>query len=330
MRTIIIIIFLLLTNFVHINAQRERGIYNNPLLKDYVADPNILTTKNIYYLFSTGKEIPYYYSDDLVTWKKGEILWNKKSTPFVYNNLWAPHFIKINNKYFGYVSAWLNNSKTSYTFVISSDYPNRDYKFIKPLLTVENTGVTNPIDPFYYEENQYNRWIFFGSCYGIYCIQLSDCATRIKEDASPILISSEGEGAYIKKIDEWYYLLFSVGEYWNYTYSIKYGRSKSIFGPYYDKNGFSLTNGGGEILLKSNKNDRFYGPGHNGEIIKDKKGHYYITYHCHDRYENNHQNLRQLMISEISIDNDKWLTIIDEKGNPTIKPTQYFRLPILK
>jgi arabinan endo-1,5-alpha-L-arabinosidase len=44
------------------------------------------------------------------------------------------------------------------------------------------------------------------------------------------------------------------------TYKIAVGRSKDITGPYVDKNGVSMMQGGGTILDEGN--DRWIGPGH--------------------------------------------------------------------
>lgn len=55
----------------------------------------------------------------------------------------------------------------------------------------------------------------------------------------------------------------------NSTYKIAYGRSKSITGPYLDKSGKSMSEGGGTIL--DSGNDRWKGPGGqdivNGNIL---------------------------------------------------------------
>ena len=58
-----------------------------------------------------------------------------------------------------------------------------------------------------------------------------------------------------------------------------------------------------EKILSSRPGDRFYGPGHNGEIFAAPSGRTYMIYHCHDRevapYKQDGYNPRPLFMQEI-------------------------------
>ena len=88
------------------------------------------------------------------------------------------------------------------------------------------------------------------------------------------------EASYIYKKDGYYYLFGSAGtccDVVNSTYHVVYGRSRSLFGPYVNKNGGSMLNNQCETMLQSNS--FVAGPGHNAEFVEDDKGQTWIIYH---------------------------------------------------
>ena len=61
------------------------------------------------------------------------------------------------------------------------------------------------------------------------------------------------------------------------TYQTVVGRSKSVWGPYVDKQGRSMMENHHELLIRGNK--RFVGTGHNSELVTDDAGQDWILYH---------------------------------------------------
>lgn len=92
------------------------------------------------------------------------------------------------------------------------------------------------------------------------------------------------EAAYIHPNPKtgYYYLFVNWGGCCNgidSTYEIRVGRSKNPMGPYLDKNGKDMMQGGGTLLQKTR--GYFIGPGHTG--IWKKAGKEYISFHYYDR-----------------------------------------------
>ena len=85
-------------------------------------------------------------------------------------------------------------------------------------------------------------------------------------------------------------------------YKVAVGRSKSITGPYLDKDGKSLSNGGGSIILKGNKN--YAGIGHCAVYTFDGKD--YILAHG---YSIKDDGMSKLIVREIKWDKDGWPVI---------------------
>jgi arabinan endo-1,5-alpha-L-arabinosidase len=64
----------------------------------------------------------------------------------------------------------------------------------------------------------------------------------------------------------------------NSTYNIRVGRSREITGPYLDRDGKDLAQGGGTLLLGSD--GAFIGPGHAG--LFEQHGRFYFSCHFYD------------------------------------------------
>ena len=109
---------------------------------------------------------------------------------------------------------------------------------------------------------------------------------------------------------DWWYLFASSGEYNNGTYAIVVGRARHLTDDFTDRTGRLMKEGFAETILRSRPGDRFYGPGHNGEIFSSPSGRTYMVYHCHDReltpYRPHGYNPRPFFLQEILWDSDGW------------------------
>ena len=89
------------------------------------------------------------------------------------------------------------------------------------------------------------------------------------------------EGAYLYSYGGYYYLFASIDTCCNgvnSTYRIVVGRSTMVTGPFTDRGGLALTNGGGTILLSAHGN--INGPG--GESIFTDTTGPTLVYHYYD------------------------------------------------
>jgi arabinan endo-1,5-alpha-L-arabinosidase len=95
------------------------------------------------------------------------------------------------------------------------------------------------------------------------------------------------------------------------TYQTVVGRSRSLFGPYVNKEGEDMMNNKYTLIITSN--DRFVGNGHNSQIVQDNDGNDWIFYHGVDR---NNPKGRQLMMDRVRWDAQNWPYI--QGGTPSI------------
>lgn len=98
----------------------------------------------------------------------------------------------------------------------------------------------------------------------------------------------------------YYYLFSSWGACCSgaYDYNIRVGRSTTVTGPYADKAGLALMQGGGTLLVAGN--DTWKAPGHNAVIVYGGKT--YNVYHALTAQTMS----ATLRVSELVWDSDGW------------------------
>lgn len=191
----------------------------------------------------------------------------------------------------------------------------------------------NAIDANVFVEEDGTAWLAFGSFWrGIKMTKLGKDYTRLSdpqewfpvsrrpEGTAPETVSTDtavsadprgkdfdaGNGAveapFIIKRNGKYYLFVSFdlccrGE--KSTYKVVVGRSDKVTGPYYDKDGVDMIDGGGSTVVSGN--GQFAGAGHCAVTTID--GEDYIFMHGYDRY---YDYRSKLLIRKISWSADGW------------------------
>lgn len=289
-----------------------------------VHDPVMIKADGYYYVFSTGPGITYYRSKDMDNWElvgrafKDEPSWAKRVSDSFDGHLWAPDIYLKNGKYYLYysVSAFgKNTSAIGVTVTKSLDPASPDYKWVDQgivVRSVPNRDHWNAIDPAIVEDNEGNAWMSFGSFWdGMKLVKLDDDMVRLaepqewhtiaaRERSHDIPTADPGDAAieapYIFKKDDYYYLFVSFDKCcrgMESTYNVVVGRSKNVEGPYLDRDGKDMNNGGGTLVIKGNKN--WVALGHNAAYTFDNKD--YLVLHAYERADNALQKLRILPIS---------------------------------
>lgn len=309
-----------------------------------IHDPVIAQENGQYYLFSTGPGITIYKSDDLVNWHysdrafAGEPTWAKQVSSSFDGHLWAPDIIKHNGLFYLYYSVSAFGKNTSAMGVTvnktldtsSPDYQWQDKGII--LQSVPHRDSFNAIDPAIIFDEQGTPWMSFGSFWGgLKIVQLNEDLVSIAKPEQwstiaklerPAFINEaepgpgQIEAPFIFKKDDYYYLFVSYGlccRADESTYHLAVGRSKSVTGPYIDKNGKDMALGGGSILLKGTK--AWPGLGHNSVYEFNSKD--YLVYHAYESADN---GLQKLKLSEITWDKDLW-PIVDSSTLDSYRST---------
>jgi arabinan endo-1,5-alpha-L-arabinosidase len=300
-----------------------------------VHDPALETEAGQYYLFSTGPGIPVYSAKDLMHWTaRGKVfeadpVWAKTVTSRFNGHIWAPDVVRHDGKYYLYYSVsgfGRNDSAIGVTVNQTLDPASPDYHWDDKGIVIRSVAGRddwNAIDANVIADDQGGGWMVFGSFWsGIKLVKLNadwtglaapeewhSLAKRPRPETADPREAGPGaiEGPFLFRHGDSYYLFASIGfccRGKNSTYRVVVGRAKQITGPYLDKEGRDMANGGGTALI--GENPAWAGWGGNGVYhIGDKD---YVVMHAYEAADNNFHRLKILTLT--------W----DGAGWPSIAP----------
>jgi arabinan endo-1,5-alpha-L-arabinosidase len=202
-------------------------------------------------------------------------------------NFWAPDVINVNGQYRLYYSCAGQGAPAAIGLATATNLagPWTDQGLV--------VAGNNAIDPAPLVDGS-NQWLTWGNWQtGIDLLQLNPSNGKALNSSRWDLVPGQVEAPYLHRNGSYYYLFFQRGLCCNGTSSTYYtvvARSTSVTGPYLDRNGVNVLNGGGSIFLP-NRDGRYIGPGHVGV------GEGRLTYHFYDGNDNGAPKLRVTTMS---------------------------------
>jgi arabinan endo-1,5-alpha-L-arabinosidase len=175
------------------------------------------------------------------------------------NHLWAPHVVERDNMFYLYYSASSFGVNTSAIGVARTPTPGDldSWQDLGPVLASDASVTYNAIDPMVFK-NRGQWWIAFGPFWdGIKLQRLADLSELVGEIHSlarrhPDVEFNPIENPQIFRKGK-NYLLTSRDfccQGVDSTDKVAVGRSTSVTGPYVDRDGVPLTEGGGTVILE--------------------------------------------------------------------------------
>ncbi|GAA4412615.1 hypothetical protein GCM10023148_06430 [Actinokineospora soli] len=277
-----------------------------------VHDPAIVKRPGGGYLLAhTGNGVSLKTSADRVTFRNAGAAF-PGGTPWAstYTNgsshLWAPDISHHNGRYLLYYSASTFGSNRSAIFLATST-TGAAGSWTHQGLVIESRSSDdfNAIDPNLVVDAEGRWWLSFGSFWsGIKLVRL-DPATGRRLDGAMVGTANSGsiEAPFIVKRGAYYYQYVSFGYCCRgaaSTYRIVVGRSTSVTGPYHDRAGVAMANGGGTEILAGH--GTVHGPGHQA-VLADTDGDF-LVYHY---YTDSGASL--LGINRLAYDAAGWPTV---------------------
>ena len=301
----------------------------------YVHDPYMLKDQGgVYWLYGTHNTLAS--SSDMSTFvTRGSDIspdfswWKTVNTTGTngLSDIWAPSVMFQNGVYYQYYSMPLysppgdSSAHSGAQAVIAlgtSTNPNGpwtdDGKIIESYgTTTGSTTAFNAIDPAPFLDGSGNWWMVFGSWEdGIHVLQLDPASgLRLASNSTIYNVAQRGlpsageEGAFIFPYNGWFYYFASTNVCCNgvnSTYRIIVGRSQSATGPYLDRGGIDLMNGGGTILLGSH--GTIFGPGGQSVFLDGTQP--TLVYHYYDGANNGTPTVG---INRLVFDSSGWPSI---------------------
>jgi arabinan endo-1,5-alpha-L-arabinosidase len=308
-----------------------------PLYGDYyLHDPGtMIKDGGNYFIYGDGQGISGLTTTDLRNWSAVSQVfpgsppaWTTNAVTGFTGYFWAPDIAYFNGRYNLYYacSSWgtINSAIGLVTSpsLVSPVWTDQG-KVIQSnpdFATTTNTHLTayNCIDPSILVDTNGTVWMSFGSYSdGILIMQLDpSTGKRIAANSpiyrvsnnGPVFFSNTEEGSCLYQRGGYYYLFVNFGgccDGVNSTYNIRVGRSLNVTGPYYDKGGINMTNGGGTMVLESTA--RYIGPGH--AAIMNDNGTNWFTFHY---YDGNHGGAATLGLMQLNWTADGWPALTND------------------
>lgn len=263
------------------------------------------------WVFSTGQGIQVHWSTNGTTWNLGtqifasEPAWWAQQVPnHTYLDVWAPDIFYYNGKYYLYYSISSFGSQNSAIGLVTCTSITQGNWVDQGMVLKSTTSSSyNAIDPNLFADKNGNLFMSFGSWWnGIYVTAIDKSTMKPTGNSYRIATKSggiEGSTVVYNSSTGYYYLFVSIGtccQGVNSTYKIAVGRSTSVTGPYYDKSGVDMKNGGGTVI--DSGNSAWKGPGG-----QDVAGTNILIRHAYSVAEN---GAAKMLISDLQWDSSGW------------------------
>lgn len=265
----------------------------NPVVEPVAADPTVIRDDDgAFYMFTTADDwgngrgmhaMSMFTSFDLVDWMYvGDVFDELPAWHPPGKHAWAPSVHEVDGMYHLYYSLY-DVANPCIGLATATDPAGPWTDLGRPVFCAQDVGIEGTIDPFVWDDGT-NLTMLVGNFKGIHAIPLTTDGTA--PDGTPIQVAdTRFEGPFVEYRNGFYYLFVSAGNCCNggnTAYRVLAGRSTSLTGPYIDRKGDDLDDGGGALLLAGS--DRWAGPGHNA-IVADDAGNDWIIYHASPRYD---------------------------------------------
>jgi arabinan endo-1,5-alpha-L-arabinosidase len=268
-----------------------------------IHDPSIIATEDGWASFATGVEraadggaIRTKTSPDGITWTEtgplpgGIPAWVKKELGFAPRNIWAPSVSRHSDTVYLYYSVSSFGRNNSVIGLMT----NAAFDAARPAEGWEDQGLVfrsrrddwlNAIDPFRIDVED-RAFLAFGSYWdGIRMIELDPVTGLRKGEGEPLRLASRNgdaiEASAVLEHEGKFYLFVSFDaccKGLDSTYRIMVGRADTVEGPYVDRDGKPMLDGGGTQLLATT--GRFIGPG--GQEVFDADSAPWLAFHYYD------------------------------------------------
>lgn len=297
---------------------------------EHVHDPTIVEIGGKAFCFSTSGDgfTVVRSSSDLRSWNVlGPLLseqpeWLAKR--YKHKSIWAPDVLVLGDRVRVYYSA--SNFGTNGSVIGLAECakfnPDRPLEgWIDKGLVIETKpgNDSNAIDAEVIVAPDGKHWMYYGSYWGgIFVVELDPVTGKLKDPTKPNRIcvarntgdrGNPLEGSAVLRRGDDYYLFVSYGlaaQGVRSTYRVMVGRSKSPTGPFLDRDGKSMAEGGHVNVLKTSP--PMMSPGH-CDVLTLKDGRTVMPYHFYDArraWFGDNWGLPTLQIRELLWSKDGW------------------------
>jgi arabinan endo-1,5-alpha-L-arabinosidase len=291
-----------------------------------IHDPSVIEVDGKYVAFFTGQEGGVYRgairlkaSPDGLAWSdagsigRGLPKWVRKTLGFQPPNIWAPSVSRRGTSFNLYYSVSVFGINTSAIGLMTNaaldpEKPGEGWEDQGLVLQSTARDRFNAIDPWRVDLSDGRAFLAYGSFWdGIKMRELDPETGKLLTPETPTydLASRQGAGieaASILEHEGRFYLFVSFDQCCKgvaSTYNMRMGRAEAVTGPYLDKEGKPMLEGGGSLLQGSK--GRFIGPGGQEAFVASKGE--MLAYHYYDGED---LGVSKLQLSPLHWSDDGW------------------------
>lgn len=287
----------------------------------FAHDPTMVEANGTFYRFWTGDRIPSATSTDLLHWEDAPTAYTGGYPSWVnewlggvpgqtFNFPWAPDVSYFNDTFHLYssFSAKFGDNISCITHLTSDGPTPGNWTDHGPVICTQGNEPYNAIDADVALDTDGNPYFSFGSFWdGIMAFPLNADGSRKGNDITRLAWAREIEAPVLLRRCGYYYLFVTWGlccpgegrSVSNLSYRVAVGRSENILGPYVDREGRAMLDGGGTLLVQGDR-VQWAAAGHSDVIVTGSKIYHY--YHAY-RQSNGQAQLR---IVELPFDDEGW------------------------
>jgi len=287
----------------------------------FAHDPTMIEADGIYYRFWTGDYIPMATSSDLMHWQNGAAVydgsypawandWLSGVSGETFNFPWAPDVSRFAGRVHLYssFSAKFGDNISCITHLSTDSLAAGSWTDHGPVICSDGAEDYNAIDADVGLDQAGTPWLAFGSFWdGIMVFELNPDGSRKGEQLTRLAWAEQIEAPVLFRRCGYYYLFVTWGlccpgegrSVDQLTYRVAVGRSTSITGPYTDKDGIPMLEGGGTLLVEGD-GITWAAAGHSDVLVDGEQ-----IYHFYHAYAQSN-GAASLRIAELFFDNDGW------------------------
>ena len=295
-------------------------------------DPSMVRFEDGYAFMSTNNNLQLWTSEDAYTWRDHKSTVSKiPQWAYTYapttEGIWAPDVYYMNGEYrvyycvsvFGKRTSAIGYQSTKSIMPGTTGYGWTDHGHVFHTVASDKY---NAIDADVVRDTEGNYWMAFGSFgLGIQLIKLDAKTGYQASDDKTVYNIARRTSKASGGAEEGPSLIEHGGKYFLFTawdkccqqgptieqttYKTAYGRADKVTGPYKDRAGYDMANGGGTILME--RYGRYVGPG-GGEAFQDLNRVRFV----HHYYDLNGDKYNHIHIRDVVFTDDNWA----EMGQP--------------
>lgn len=271
-------------------------------------DPTLIRQGGAFHVFTTGQGLQHLRSTDGQSWQRlapvfdtAPAWWAEAVPAHKGLDVWAPKVFAHDGRFWLlYSISTFGKNRSAIGLASSESLDGRPWHDEGQVVGSGGDDDFNAIDADLLRDDDGRLWLSYGSFWGGIRLTELDAKTLRPIGETRFIARREGgiEAPTLARRGGWVYLFVSFDfccRGVKSTYNIRVGRSRSVTGPFLDRDGVDMMRGGGTVVAQGS--GRWIGPGHQDVVDR------WMVWHAYDAEDNGKPKLQ---FGELRWTKDGW------------------------